>query len=72
MTSSRDPLDELLPRWADARCLSSSDMARVRAAVLAEADELDADWLWSLLSPVTALLDGPHPLREVLTAGFTT
>jgi hypothetical protein len=29
--------------------------------------DLDADWLWDLLRPVTALLDGPNRFNETLS-----
>lgn len=53
-------LTRLLTEWASTHRLSDADAASIRASVLgAEASEhtLDAEWLWSLLRPVTALLD---------------
>lgn len=55
-----DDLDRLLADWAAANRLSVAQVAQVRASVLATPVEergLDADWFWSLLRPVTALLD---------------
>lgn len=55
-----DDLDRLLADWAAANRLSVAQVAQVRASVLATQVEergLDADWFWSLLRPVTALLD---------------
>lgn len=55
-----DELDRLLAEWAARHRLTAEQEAQVRASVLATPvaeRELDADWLWSLLRPVTALLD---------------
>jgi hypothetical protein len=41
-------------------------MAAVRAAIVVPETDLDTDWLWGLLRPVTDLLDGPHRLHETL------
>jgi hypothetical protein len=41
-------------------------VAAVRAAIVVPETDLDADWLWGLLRPVTDLLDGPHRLHETL------
>jgi hypothetical protein len=35
-------------------------------AIFTSETEMDADWLWDLLRPVTALLDGPHRFQETL------
>jgi hypothetical protein len=65
-------LDDLLSQWATARRVTIGDAARIRQRVLADQPaELDADWLWSLLRPVTALLDGPRPLAQTVLLGFT-
>ena len=55
-----DELDRLLADWAAANRLTIEQVAQVRASVLATPVEergLDAEWFWSLLRPVTALLD---------------
>ena len=69
---SEAELDRLLALWVSARRLRSEDLATVRAEVLArvtvEADAsastsrelesgFDPDWLWSLLKPVTRLIE---------------
>lgn len=67
-----DDLDRLLAEWTAANRLSVEQVAQVRASVLAtpvEERALDADWFWSLLRPVTALLDqirDPDEPRTVL------
>jgi hypothetical protein len=74
MTS--DALDELLARWAASYRLSAADVAAVREAVRLSAStreqitELDAEWLWDLMRPVTRLLDGPRPLIDTLMRGY--
>jgi len=55
-------LTRRLSLWANARKLSELDAATIRAHVLASetnvtAQAFDADWLWSLLRPVTALAE---------------
>ena len=64
-------LDRRLAVWAAARRLGPDDLERIRAQVLARVsaegvstiqiddDEsgFDADWLWSLLRPVSALME---------------
>ena len=54
-------LDDLLAEWAAARRLDDGEIAAIRASVFATAADpersLDADWLWHLLRPVTALLE---------------
>ena len=63
-------LDQRLGAWAAARRLGSDDLERIRMQVLARVssegvsgiqidDEsgFDAEWLWSLLRPVSALMD---------------
>jgi hypothetical protein len=56
-----DDLDVLLSRWAGSRRLTEAQIAELRERVLAsaaEADvELDADWMWSMLRPMTSLLE---------------
>jgi hypothetical protein len=65
-------LDRLLADWAVTYRLSSTQVASVRANALAAANadspvELDSDWLWSLLRPLTALLEDAG---DVVTSGF--
>jgi hypothetical protein len=66
-----DPLDALLARWAGRYQLTDEQAGAVRAAILQSTAEppveLDADWLWGLLRPVTSLLDGPHRLNDRLS-----
>jgi hypothetical protein len=62
-------LDRRLGVWAAARRLGPDDLERIRAQVLArvstegvstdQIDEssFDPEWLWSLLRPVSALMD---------------
>jgi hypothetical protein len=54
-------LDRLLAAWAARHRLTDVQVSEVRARVLAavpaEAEALDAEWLWRFLRPVTALLD---------------
>jgi hypothetical protein len=64
-------LDRQLATWASARRLTDADVHAIRQSVLAivaadarrptaaEAREqaFDSDWLWSLLKPLTALID---------------
>jgi hypothetical protein len=61
-------LDERLARWAGGRRLSTHELAAIRAMVLARVSEpvsvevaseaaFDSEWLWSLLRPVTALIE---------------
>jgi hypothetical protein len=68
-------LDALLARWADRHQLTEAHIETIRAAALGESSpptsEPDADWLWDLLRPVTALLDGPHRLHDTLTRPYT-
>jgi hypothetical protein len=67
MTST---LDDLLARWADRNALTQSEIESVRATALglssSTVSDADVDWLWDLLRPVTALLDGPHRLQDTL------
>jgi hypothetical protein len=66
-----DPFDTLLNRWGALRRLDDNQASAVRAAIRQVAAEppaeLDADWLWGLLRPVTSLLDGPNPFSETLS-----
>ena len=63
-------LDRRLHTWAAARRLGSDDLEHIRARVLArvraegvstiqidDESSFDAEWLWSLLRPVSALMD---------------
>ena len=55
-----DELDRLLADWAATHRLTPEQVAQVRASVLAtpvEERTLDPEWFWSLLRPLTALLD---------------
>jgi len=59
-------LTRRLAMWANARRLSELDAATIRAQVLASETTiaepaLDADWLWSLLRPVTELAEMRMP-----------
>jgi hypothetical protein len=53
-------LDALLAEWAAEQRLTDQQVATLRANVLAEGElRFDAEWFWSLLRPVTSLLDQP-------------
>jgi len=64
-----DELEELLTLWAKRQRPTAVQLAEIRANVLATPETsttLDADWLWSLLRPVTDLLEqvgGSRALR---------
>jgi len=64
-----DELSELLTFWAARQRLTEVQIADIRASVLAASGEaattLDADWLWSLLRPVTDLLEGVGTSRAL-------
>jgi hypothetical protein len=67
-----DQLDTLLTRWAAVRRLDDKQANALHAAIVQRAAEqppaeVDADWLWGLLRPVTSLLDGPNPFYETLS-----
>jgi hypothetical protein len=78
-----EELEALLGRWANAHRLTEARASAVHAAILAASHEpraeprfvqrdeprveLDADWLWGLLRPVTSLLDGPNRFNETLS-----
>lgn len=54
-------LDHLLAEWAARQRLTDLQAKELRAQVLASVQleddaQLDSDWLWSLLRPLTALL----------------
>jgi hypothetical protein len=67
-------LDRRLAQWAAERRIDNAALATIRASVLASsarADVLrdaapgfDADWLWSLLRPVTDLIDRTEDTTE--------
>jgi hypothetical protein len=66
-------LNRLLADWAVTYRFSNTQIASVRASVLAAANadtpaELDSDWLWSLLRPLTSLL---ADAGDVVTSGFS-
>jgi hypothetical protein len=65
-------LDDALASWAATHRLTGAQSQSIRAAVLREAhaDDLEVDWLYGLLRPVTALLDGPHGLHETLSRAY--
>ena len=66
-----DTLDVLLERWAATYRLTAAQSASVRAAVLRpDQPEADPEWMWTLLQPVSKLLDGPHTLHETLMRGY--
>jgi hypothetical protein len=57
-----DQLTALLSAWAAQQRMTSGEVSVLRARILASAsaeaaEAPDADWLWSLLKPVTRLLD---------------
>ena len=58
-------LEDLLAEWGATHRLTAPQTATVRANVLANVESrFDADWLWSLLRPVTSLIEQP-PLRAL-------
>jgi len=69
-------LDELLGRWAASQQLSTAQVESIRRVARGAADgnqdAPDVDWLWSLMRPVTSLLDGPHGLQDMLWRPYTT
>lgn len=54
-----DELEQLLADWATLHRLSPEQTAAIRTEVLQSAadPQLDPDWLWRFLRPLTALLD---------------
>jgi hypothetical protein len=60
MTES-DQLSALLSAWAAQQRLTADQVSALRDRVLASTPDaartVDADWLWSLLKPVTRLMD---------------
>ena len=70
-----DALDRRLAQWAARRRIDDRQLAQIRGAVLASAmsnDVLrdaapgfDNDWLWSLLRPVTELIERTAEVAEI-------
>ncbi len=63
MSATDGELDRLLALWAAEHRLTHAQVGDLRARVVATLDAdrseaLDPDWLWRLLRPLTALLDG--------------
>jgi hypothetical protein len=54
-----DELEQLLSEWAAHHQLSPEQSAAIRGDVLRSAadPQLDPDWLWRFLRPLTTLLD---------------
>jgi hypothetical protein len=55
-----DELNRLLSTWAAQQRMTSDQVSALRAHVLAgtaTSEALDTDWMWSLLKPVTRLMD---------------
>jgi hypothetical protein len=50
-------LDDALRDWAGRHQLGHAEVSAIRSAVVHSETELDPDWLWRLLEPVTNLLD---------------
>ena len=69
-------LERRLTQWAAARRLSETDLASIRAravtpaAVIDAAPGFDTDWLWSLLRPVTDLVE--QTAESSLAGRFST
>lgn len=56
--TTRDALDQLLAEWAAHYRVSHEQSAAIRSQVLRSVEaQMDADWLWRFLRPLTALLD---------------
>ncbi|HLZ29481.1 MAG TPA: hypothetical protein VKV73_19360 [Chloroflexota bacterium] len=64
-------VESLLTRWAGSHRLTDAQASAIRAAILQSTSEpqveLDAEWFWGLLRPVTGLLDGPNQLHHRLS-----
>jgi hypothetical protein len=73
---SLEHLDELLGRWAVCLQVCWAQVVAVRGVARGAADgnqdAPDVDWLWSLMRPVTTLLDGPHRLQDTLWRPYST
>ena len=70
-------LDRLLAEWAAHQRLTDLQVRELRTRVLAAAqpeDEasLDSEWLWSLLRPLTALLDRLDDEPKSFAGNWTT
>jgi hypothetical protein len=63
-------LDDLVREWAAHQQLGPDEARRVRNAIVRPAPDVDSDWLWDLLTPVTALIDGPRSLKETLGRAY--
>ncbi|MBV9172472.1 MAG: hypothetical protein JOZ81_20550 [Chloroflexi bacterium] len=63
-------LDELVRRWSAQQQLTDAEALSVRKAILPTDSELEGEWLWDLLTPVTSLLDGPRSLSEMLGRAY--
>ncbi|HET6315799.1 MAG TPA: hypothetical protein VFG86_05030 [Chloroflexota bacterium] len=63
-------LDELLAQWARSHQLTYAQSEQIRGAIVRSEGQQDEDWLYDLLRPVTALLDGPHNLYDTLSQGY--
>jgi hypothetical protein len=65
-----DELSRLLGAWARRHRLTEAQALAVRAHVRSVANDaapaLDAEWLWSLLRPVTALIDRLELMEPVM------
>jgi len=58
--SASAELSRLPSNWAATQGLSATNVASIRANVIASTPgekALDVDWLWNLMRPVTSLLD---------------
>lgn len=68
-------LDDLLAQWANRHALTAAEIDRVRSVALGtsavKAGEPDVEWMWDLLRPVTALLNGPHRLQDRLMKPYS-
>ena len=59
-------LDRRLAMWAAARRLSDEEFAGIRAHVVADAaPAFDTEWLWTMLRPVTELVDLTVDITEM-------
>jgi hypothetical protein len=66
-----DNLDQLLERWAEAYRVTPAQASAMRESILRQAEpDVDPEWMWNLLRPVTKLLDGPRPLHEMMMRGY--
>jgi hypothetical protein len=64
-------LDTLLTDWAVRHQLTEAESAAIRRQVVPRNQpDPDVEWLWDLLRPVTALLDGPHRLHDTLSRPY--